>query len=105
MRDQQVNLHARNMRGNMIVYGINNIDEENFEEKVLRSNDQGQKQPIKYLFLSKIKARCKPVKVREENFWLDRDFLRRVVVITLKGIGNDVEFTIEYFRESSTYRT
>jgi hypothetical protein len=39
---------------------------------MLRSNDQGQKQPIKYLFLSKIKARCKPVKGREENLWLDR---------------------------------
>jgi hypothetical protein len=35
---------------------------------VLRSNDQGQKQPIKYLFVSKIKARCKPVKGREKKF-------------------------------------
>jgi hypothetical protein len=35
-----------------------------YSGNVLWSNGQGQKQPIKYLFLSKMKARCKPVKGR-----------------------------------------
>jgi hypothetical protein len=39
----------------------------------ISSNDRGQKQPIRYLFLSTIMARCKPVKGREENLWLDQE--------------------------------
>ena len=35
------------------------------------SNDEGKKQPVEYLFLYQIKARCKPVKGTEKNLWLD----------------------------------